>query len=122
MFIKVSRVILSMVLFISTTGLTVDKHYCGDHLVSIRFFGDAKSCCSMDGDCCHQVTDTYKLTADYTHPVFNMTFHRDDNVSPFQSMIYNATVRTGFFSTDRFGLSPPPTHHKTLSTLQAYRL
>jgi hypothetical protein len=122
MFKKVSRVMLSMLLFISTAGLTVDKHYCGDHLVSVSFFRDAKSCCGMDGDCCHQVTDTYKLTVDYTHPVFYMTFDRNGDVMPFQAMIYNATMRAGFSSAERSGLSPPPTQHKTLSTLQAYRL
>lgn len=122
MFTKVIYVLMSLVLLISTTGLTVDKHYCGDNLVSVSFFGHAGSCGDMDGSCCRQDTDTYKLTLDYTTPVFNLTFEQDYDQMPAQAMVYNLLPKDGYCSIDQFGLSPPLIPRKTLSSLQTYRL
>jgi hypothetical protein len=122
MFNKVSHVLLSLVLFISTTGLTIDKHYCGDNLVSVSLFGDAKSCCDMDGGCCHQETDSYILTVDYTNPVFNLSFDQDTDELPAQATVYTALLLPGFSNIDQSGLSPPLSQRKILSALQNYRL
>jgi hypothetical protein len=122
MFNKVSHVLLSLVLFISTTGLTIEKHYCGDSLVSVSLFGDAKTCCDMDGGCCHQEKDTYILTVDYTTPVFNLSFNLDTDELPAQAAVCNFIPRPGFSTIDQFGLSPPLSQRKIILALQTYRL
>ena len=122
MFKIVGRILLSLVLFISTTGLTVSKHYCGRHLISVNLFGDAKSFNGMDEGCCHQETDTYKITVDYTHPVFNPDFDQVKDVVPAQATICNFTLQAGYPNTVQFGPDPPPLPRQNLSSLQTYRL
>jgi len=51
--------LIAMAIFLSTTGLSIDMHFCQDHLKSISFFGDAKSCVEKMANC--QKHDTDKL-------------------------------------------------------------
>lgn len=50
---KISAFLLSLLVLVSTMSFTVDKHYCGDKLVDVSYFGKADSCC-MDGKKMHQ--------------------------------------------------------------------
>ncbi len=119
---KLTRVFLSLALFISTTGLTIDKHYCGDNVVSYSLFGKARSCTDMDESCCHEQTDTYRLALDCTPPGYILNFDQDYNVVPAQAAVYNSILRDGYSTLDQFGLSPPLIPRRTLSYLQTYRL
>ena len=122
MFTKVIHILMSLVLLISTTGLTVDKHYCGNNLVSVSFFGHARSCGDMDGSCCHQDTKTFKLTSDYTYPVINLSFDQDTDEIPVQVPAYVSIPRSSVLNIHPFGLSPPLSPLNTLAALQTYRL
>ena len=42
---------LSSMIFLSSTGLSIDMHFCGDHLRSLSLFGDAKSCMEKINSC-----------------------------------------------------------------------
>lgn len=42
---KISSFILALLVLISTFSLTIEKHFCGDYLVDISYFGKAKDCC-----------------------------------------------------------------------------
>lgn len=119
---KVIHILVSLVLFASTTGLTVDKHYCGGDLVSVSFLGHAKSCSDMDGSCCKQDTDTYRLTVDFTSQVFNFSFDQAKDLIPDQVPVFISLPGTVHSSLDRFGTGPPPIPFKTLPVLQRYRL
>lgn len=122
MLYKLIHVFFSLVLVISTTGVTIDKHYCGDNLVSYSLFGKAKTCSDMDESCCHEQTDTYKLAVDYTAPVFNLTSDQDYHVIPLTTTIYALTIRDGFCVPEQHGLGPPSNPHTNLPSLQTYRL
>lgn len=43
-FHNIVSVFLAFVVFFSTMSFTVDKHYCGDTLVGVAIFKEAKSC------------------------------------------------------------------------------
>lgn len=43
-FVKISSLVLSLLVLLSTFSFTVDKHYCGDFLVDVSFSGSAESC------------------------------------------------------------------------------
>ena len=43
---KISAVALSLVVMLSTMSFTIDKHYCGETLVEVSYFGKADSCCA----------------------------------------------------------------------------
>lgn len=66
---KISHTILSLVLLVSTIGMAVSKHYCGESLVSVSVFsnGDLDSCCDMD-NCCHSDTQVFQVKEDFSVP------------------------------------------------------
>lgn len=37
---------LSLIVIASTMSFTVEKHYCGETLVDVSYFGEADSCCA----------------------------------------------------------------------------
>ena len=45
---KISATILSLVVLFSSMSFTIDKHYCGETLVDMSFFGEADRC-GMEG-------------------------------------------------------------------------
>lgn len=67
---KISHIILSLVLLISTMGMTVSKHYCQGNLMSVSLFGQNKSACNM-GNCCHSETHVYQVKEDFSVPAFS---------------------------------------------------
>src|SRR5690606_36269601 len=64
---KFSHIILSSLLLVSTMGMVVSKHYCGDSFVSSSVFQQAKSCCE-DSDCCHNENSFYQVKDDFSAP------------------------------------------------------
>lgn len=43
-FIKISSTLLAFLVLFSTFSFTVEKHFCGDFLVDISYFGEADAC------------------------------------------------------------------------------
>ncbi|MFY7712160.1 HYC_CC_PP family protein [Tenacibaculum sp. MEBiC07804] len=41
---KISSVLMALLVLFSTFSFTIEKHYCGDFLVAISFFGEANNC------------------------------------------------------------------------------
>ena len=69
---KLSHIILSLLLLISTMGMAVSKHYCGENLVSVSLFESSSnvSCCDMD-NCCHNETQLYQVKEDFSVPAIS---------------------------------------------------
>jgi len=44
LFLKITSIILSFTVLLSTFSFTVDKHFCGEFLVDVSFTGDAEGC------------------------------------------------------------------------------
>src|SRR5690554_487223 len=61
---KVSHIIIAFVLLLSTTGLTVSKHYCHDLFISASLFSEAESCCG-EADCCHNEIAFFQVDDDF---------------------------------------------------------
>ncbi len=58
-FLKISSITLALLIVLSTTTFAVEKHFCGDFLVDVSFFGEADSCFSeVDFGC----IETEKIT------------------------------------------------------------
>lgn len=62
---KLSHIILTVLLFATTTGMIISKHYCGDTFVAFKLLGEAKSCCG-DSDCCHNENHFFKVKDDFS--------------------------------------------------------
>ena len=65
---KFSHIILATLLMISTMGMAVSKHYCGNDLVSVSMFDEAETCCG-DMGCCHTENEFFQVKEDYSTPV-----------------------------------------------------
>mgnify|MGYP001591848600 CR=1 FL=1 len=69
---QVLNSIVALLLIISTTGVIINKHYSGGELFSAALFIEAESCCETScchhehQNNCHEVSEFYKLVADYT--------------------------------------------------------
>ncbi len=58
-------------MLVSTTGVSLSKHYSGGKLYSIALFGDAESCCEVPCACCSDETEFIKLKLDYVSSSFD---------------------------------------------------
>ena len=64
---KILNVFLALLLLLSTSGVTLHKHYCMGRLKNIAVFQEAKSCITKMGmeramDCCEDVEEELKVT------------------------------------------------------------
>jgi hypothetical protein len=83
---RLSYITLAFLLFFSSTGLLMNKHYCQDQLKSVAFFAKAKTCqhtkeipCLVHGtmtvpdedskDCCNNESEYLKADVDWVAPV-----------------------------------------------------
>lgn len=66
---SVLHIVIAVNLFITTTGFTISKHYCGDELSNIAIDHEAPSCCSTACEKCHTEQVLVKLDQDLTTPV-----------------------------------------------------
>lgn len=73
--IKFGSISLVLILLMSTWGVAINKHYCGNRLASIGIYHDAGCPCGDMGDedgCCHNETEVYQFDEDYSQPVLNL--------------------------------------------------
>lgn len=67
---KLSHIVLSLLLLVSTMGVAVSKHFCSGSFVSASVFHEAKSCCG-DSDCCHNEDQFYQVKDDFSTPIIS---------------------------------------------------
>lgn len=76
MFKAIANIILSLLILVSSTSLTIDKHYCKNEVKSIGIFNKAESCCKAPCKCCHNETVTIKKTVeDYSFSTADFNFN-----------------------------------------------
>jgi hypothetical protein len=47
---KIIHIFFALLILVSTTGFTINMHYCHGQLVDLALFAPAKSCCDRAGD------------------------------------------------------------------------
>jgi hypothetical protein len=83
---KIAHIILSLLLLISTTGITITWHYCGNALERIAINSEAKSCCENDG-CCHNESTLYQVKDDFSAP---------ESIQALKEPVFDAFLSTVF--------------------------
>jgi len=68
MFRKITHIIISIVLLISTTGVSLSEHHCGNEIINISLNTTMQPCCEMPNDCCHNDFELIQMKADFTKP------------------------------------------------------
>ena len=100
----ITSIFLSFLLLLSTTGFTINKHFCGGHMVAVQFFSteEPESCCdgmdNMPAGCCHNETDYYQL--DETFNLAKVSFEIAPNF--VFTFIKHIVLNDLFTSTDTY--------------------
>lgn len=117
------HVILALLLMVSTAGITISRHYCGEELISASINMEAKLCCDAKDGCCENETCHFEVKDDY------MVAAKTDN---HQIAVLNILFPIcSFTSTQRLAPEnktstalhykfPPPERRTCLSLLQTY--
>lgn len=116
---------MTCLLLVSTTGLAVSKHYCGEDLVSVEIAEEADSCCD-DGTCCQTETQYLHLDEDFVASTLPVNFRNLFSVDFFLNATKQeiSSFKNGFYSQlPPFSESPPLRPLKVrLAIHQVYRL
>lgn len=120
---KIIHIALALLFLVSTMGVTISMHYCGDNLISMSVIGEAESCCGDDCGCCDNETIHLEVEDDYVSPLIvqsNASVELDV-LFPVLFML-SAELSTEVDTTTKYfnDTSPPLTLHKRLSLLQTY--
>lgn len=123
MFKKFSHILLAILLLVTTMGMTVSKHYCGDSLKSVSLFSEPESCCDLPTGCCHDESMIVDIQDDFSASVFHFNFEQLAIILPIaiqlvdEEMLQNYPIVV-FYETP----PPPPLIQTVLSSLQTYLL
>jgi hypothetical protein len=117
---KITHITLILLLIVATTGVTISRHYCGNHLVAVSLFKTDKCACG-DKDC-HNVLKQIKVTDHYSvsevlHSAVPISFDLPAFVFEGFTFPFHASSSYAFLF-----FKPPPLHNeKTLYLLQSFR-
>ena len=110
-FKKITSILLSAIILLTTTGFNVTKFYCGSTLKSVHVLTEPDYCCSdpnaEKGSCS---TETEYLKADYisTTPVIHQNINPDFVLALIHFSVQNILVpSTDRHSTDYLNYKPP---------------
>lgn len=121
---KLSHIILSAVLLISTMGIAISKHYCEGSFVSSSVFHEAKSCCG-DSDCCHNEDQFYQVKDDFSAPVVLEAPVLAELDILGHDLLADLIIESPVTENSSFRFTdspPPPIIQKVLSLKQVYLL
>ena len=121
---QILHITMALFLMVSTFGVTITKHYCGEELVDLSLSGKADTCCGMESGCCHDEVQSFQMHEDYTTPI---VLEHVDYFSVLACIIpvllIEQPTQDTFASSLNFGESPPPRDVlHFLSDIQVYRL
>jgi len=74
-----ATILLALLTLLTTVGISVNKHYCGNRIHSIQIASviDDETCCGkseMPAGCCHNETEWLQLQEDLPHFQINTAF------------------------------------------------
>ena len=119
---RVSHIILALFILITTTGLTVSLHYCGDTVKSVSLDKVARSCCDMEHGCCHDQTIIIKVDNDFSLIAISFDFAQFAVDCP---VLINSSAFRSLPGTSLQNVQiiyPPPRIQPDLISLEVFRL
>ncbi len=71
MFKRIAHIIVISLLLVSTSGISITRHYCGNSLMSLAVFSTPHNCCEGDCNKCHNEHTLTKVTDDMEKPAMD---------------------------------------------------
>ena len=119
---KSTHIVVTLLLLISTMGITLSAHYCGDNLKSVSVLADPDSCCNIPDGCCHDESETFKIEDEFA----SSSIHFEPKLVLTQVLEYFIPsiedLSATHFRVRVIDEPPPPTTQQVLSNLQVYIL
>ena len=119
---KISHIILSLLVLVTTMGLTVSVHYCGDELKSIDLISQSDNCCGDSCPDCKNETIEVDIEDDFTISTFNIDLTSDFILLPALIQLFQVSMYTDQVEQVAYHKPPPFKIQTVLSSLQVYRL
>lgn len=136
MFKKIIHIIIAGLIFVSTTGFTLNMHYCHDQLIDLALFSPAQSCCDTGNKVpcdtdnsvskmnhCEDVSLIVESIDDYVGSSYTVSFENDQSID----LLLTASILFSFQgSNDEIVVEapwhkePPPYQEVVLSQIQSY--
>jgi len=119
---RFSHIILALIIFVVTTGMTISTHFCGGSVKDMSFLSEVESCCEMPDGCCHDETFTIKIEDSFS--ISSYSFDFSEVVLELPAIIELIIVEAPASAKMYFliHLKPPLKIQTVLSCLQNYRL
>lgn len=121
---RFSHIILSVILLTATMGMAVSKHFCSGTFVSLKLFGESKSCCG-DSDCCHNENHFYQVQDDFSG-VQIQDIPQSAEIDVLENKLFSLElvpeIKNNFNNSLFVDSPPPPKIQEVLSLHQTYLL
>ncbi|MDD4746439.1 MAG: hypothetical protein RBR35_10685 [Salinivirgaceae bacterium] len=119
---KITHIILSVFLLVTTVGVTFSMHYCSGNYVSTSINKETKSCCDSTTGCCENKTVQIEVENDYVSPI--QIDNKIVELDFFLSFIFASNFELSLDFDEIYelytGISPPFKIQTRLSLLQTY--
>ena len=136
MFKKVIHIIIAGLILVSTTGFTINLHYCHNQLYDLALFSPAHSCCetSSEGQChagstmskmnhCEDESIVVESTDDYVGSFYTVSFENNNSIDLLLTasiLIHIQGAEDGITLKPPWHKEPPPYKEVVLSQIQSY--
>lgn len=130
---KVLHIAVAVLILISSTGFTINMHYCHDQLIDMAFLTPANSCCDTEEDSANQVQDScpgcqdesivVEPGDDYEVSAITFNFENSHYTNLFLSSVilnYFQGINESTKNEVPWYKKPPPYQEVVLSKIQSY--
>ena len=119
---KISHIILALLVLVTTMGMTVSAHYCGDELKSIDLISQSDNCCGDSCPDCKNEIIKVDIEDNFMISTFNIDFTSDFILLPALIQLFQLSIDTDEEELVAYHEPPPLKIQTVLSDLQVYRL
>jgi hypothetical protein len=130
---KVIHIVIAVFILISTTGFTINMHYCHDQLIDMAFLAPAHSCCDTEEDSeneyqascpgCQDESIVVERGDDYEVSASTFNFENSHNTNLILSSVIFNYFQGIYLSNNNevpWYKKPPPYQEVVLSKIQSY--
>ena len=108
---KLLHIIISCLLLVSTTGISVSKHICGDRIHDLAIYHQAENCLGAHGmdmnGCCEDENINYKITDEFQQE-FSLISSIDLKVLYIIPVLFNISFENRNHNKFFFNFKSPP--------------
>lgn len=119
---RISHILIALIVFVVTTGMTISTHYCGTSVKDMSFLSEIAPCCDDTTGCCHSETITLKIEDSFSISSYSFDFSEVEIELPAIIELIDIEAPAVAEMYFLIHLKPPLNIQTLLSSLQNYRL